>query len=154
MEYIRNTGRLRPPPHWVCVSVNFLIILYHRYLWIFLIYSLYIPYIFPSYVKYVFPYVFLNLWSQEKKSPYRKTTFTFWFRFYTFYIFIKNLWFFYQKLCFFKQNRAHKGPYGPNFVEKVINFDKNHKISNKNIKIVNLEILKVKTWFGDKDLFS
>ena len=31
---------------------------------------------------------------------------------------------------------------------------KNHKIINKNIKIVNLEILKVKTWFGDKDLFS
>ena len=31
---------------------------------------------------------------------------------------------------------------------------KNHKINNKNIKIVNLEILKVKTWFGDKDLFS
>ena len=28
----------------------------------------------------------------------------------------------------------------------------NHKIVNKNIKIVNLEILKVKTWFGDKDL--
>ena len=23
---------------------------------------------------------------------------------------------------------------------------------NENIKIVNLEILKVKTWFGDKDL--
>ena len=69
------------PPHWgaaeggACVSVNFLIILYHRYLWIFLIYSLYIPYIFPSYVKYVFPCVFLNLWSQEKTSPYRKTTF-------------------------------------------------------------------------------
>ena len=29
---------------------------------------------------------------------------------------------------------------------------KNHKINDKNIKIVNLEILKVKTWFGDKDL--
>ena len=28
----------------------------------------------------------------------------------------------------------------------------NHKIINKNINIVNLEILKVKTWFGDKDL--
>ena len=53
----------------------FLIILYHKYLWIFLIYSLYIPYIFPSYVKYVFPCVFLNLWRQEKTSPYRKTTF-------------------------------------------------------------------------------
>ena len=29
---------------------------------------------------------------------------------------------------------------------------KNYKIINKQIKIVNLEILKVKTWFGDKDL--
>ena len=28
------------------------------------------------------------------------------------------------------------------------------RIINKNIKVVNLEILKVKTWFGDKDLFS
>ena len=42
---------------------------------IFLIYSIYIPNIFPSYVPYIFPCVFLNLWSQEKKSPYRKTTF-------------------------------------------------------------------------------
>ena len=31
---------------------------------------------------------------------------------------------------------------------------KDHKIINKHIKVVNLEILKVKTWFGDKDLFS
>ena len=30
----------------------------------------------------------------------------------------------------------------------------NHKCINKNTKVVNLEILKVKTWFGDKDLFS
>ena len=30
----------------------------------------------------------------------------------------------------------------------------NHRSINKNLKIVNLEILKVKTWFGDKDLFS
>ena len=51
----KHRRRLRRPPHWVCVSVNFLTILYHRYLWISLIYSLYIPYIFPSYVKYVFP---------------------------------------------------------------------------------------------------
>ena len=43
----------------------FLIILYHKYLWIFLIYSLYIPYIFPKYVPYIFPWVFLKLWSQE-----------------------------------------------------------------------------------------
>ena len=28
---------------------------------------------------------------------------------------------------------------------------KKHKINNKNIKIVNLGILKVITWFGGKD---
>ena len=33
--------------------------------YIFLIYSIYIPYIFPSYVPYIFPCVFLSLWSQE-----------------------------------------------------------------------------------------
>ena len=38
--------------------------------------------------------------------------------------------------------------------QKTNNFDENHKIINKNIKVVNLDILKVKTWFGDKDLFS
>ena len=31
---------------------------------------------------------------------------------------------------------------------------KNHKNINKNIKVVNLGILKVKKLFGDKDLFS
>ena len=41
---------------------------------------------------------------------------------------------------------------GQMFVKQIINFDENHKDMNKNIKIVNLEILKVKTWFGDKDL--
>ena len=29
---------------------------------------------------------------------------------------------------------------------------KNHKINDENVKIVNLGILEVKTWFGDKDL--
>ena len=43
----------------------FLIISYHRYLWIFLLYYLYIPYIFSKYVPYIFPCVFLNSWSQE-----------------------------------------------------------------------------------------
>ena len=33
-------------------------------------------------------------------------------------------------------------------------FDEKHKIINKNIKIVNLEILKVKTLFWNKDLSS
>ena len=37
---------------------------------------------------------------------------------------------------------------------KNINFNENHKTINKNMKNVNLEILKVKTWFGDKDWFS
>ena len=75
---------------------------------------------------------------------------------------------------------AHMGPYGPSWktflvncdqagtasrdllltefisqiFQKTNNFDGNHKIINKNTKIVNLEILKVKMWFGDKDLFS
>ena len=40
--------------------------------YIFLIYSLYIPYIFDKYVPYIFPWVFPNLWSQQKTSPYRK----------------------------------------------------------------------------------
>ena len=31
---------------------------------------------------------------------------------------------------------------------------KTHKNISNNIKIVNLEILKVKAWFGDKDLCS
>ena len=72
-KYIHQTHRrrLRRHPNGAAafggrpIGSVFLIILYHRYLWIFLIYSLYIPYIFPSYVKYVFPCVFLNLWSQE-----------------------------------------------------------------------------------------
>ena len=34
------------------------------------------------------------------------------------------------------------------------NLDNNHKTINKDIKIVNLENLEVKMWFGDKDLFS
>ena len=45
---------------------------------IFLIYSTYIYiYIFAEYFPYMFPCVFLNLWSQQKKSAYRKTTFIF-----------------------------------------------------------------------------
>ena len=43
-----------------------------------------------------------------------------------------------------------RGPYGPiralmgpNLLKKLIILIKNHKIINKNIKIVNLEILKV-----------
>ena len=43
----------------------FLIILYRKYLWISLIYSLYFPYIFPKYIPYIFPCVFLHLWNQQ-----------------------------------------------------------------------------------------
>ena len=53
------------------------------------------------------------------------------------------------------------GPYGPSWAHmgpilfrKSLILIKNYKIINKSIQIVNLEILKVKTWFGDKDLFS
>ena len=46
---------------------------------------------------------------------------------------------------------AHMGPL---LFKKLIILMKNHKFINKNIKVVNLGILKVKTWFGDKDLFS
>ena len=80
MEYIRNIQgisidiydqkhrrRLRRHPNGAAafggrpIGSVFLIILYHKYLWIFLIHSLYIPYIFPKYVPYIFPCVFLNL---------------------------------------------------------------------------------------------
>ena len=53
----------------------------------FLIYSIYI-YIFPRYVPCIFPCVFLNLWSQEKTSPYRKTTFYFYFSDFIHFIFL------------------------------------------------------------------
>ena len=46
---------------------------------------------------------------------------------------------------------AHKGPI---LGKKLIILIKNHKIIDKNLKIVNLEILKVKTWFWNKDLSS
>ena len=36
-------------------------------------YSLCLPYIFPKYFPYIFPCVFLNLFSQQKTSPYRKS---------------------------------------------------------------------------------
>ena len=55
---------------------------------------------------------------------------------------------------------AHMVPYGPIwalmgpvFFKKLIILIKNHKNINKNIKVVNLVIVKVKTWFGDKDLY-
>ena len=65
-KIIRNTDPMgRPPKAAATAAPVFLIILYHKYLWIFLIYSLYIPYIFPKYVPYIFPCVFLTLFSQQ-----------------------------------------------------------------------------------------
>ena len=55
-KIIRYTDPMGRPPK---AAPVFLIILYHKHLWIFLIYSLYIPCIFPKYVPYIFPYVFL-----------------------------------------------------------------------------------------------
>ena len=46
---------------------------------------------------------------------------------------------------------AHKGPI---LLKKLIILMKNDKNINKNIKVVKLEILKVKTWFWNKDLSS
>ena len=46
------------------------------------------------------------------------------------------------------------GPHGPDFASKVINFDENHKIINKSIKVVKHKILKIKMWFWNKDLSS
>ena len=83
MEYIRNIqgifiniydteqsetqtqwgGRRRRAPHWKAAPAV-LMILHHKSLWTFLLYSLYIPDVFPKYVPYMFPCVFLNLWSQ------------------------------------------------------------------------------------------
>ena len=59
---MRNTDTMGRPPK---AAPVFLITLYHKYLWIFLIHSLYIPFIFPRYVPCIFPCVFLNLWSQQ-----------------------------------------------------------------------------------------
>merc|ERR1712078_877529 len=112
-QYIHQTHRrrLRRPPHWVCVSDGYIdgyVWLYHKYLWI---YYLYIPYIFPRYVPCIFPCVFLNLWSQEKRSPYRKTTFLLLFV----QISLLTILSFFIKVNDFLNNIrpiwAHKGPY-------------------------------------------
>ena len=80
MEYIRNMGRLprAAAPLGLCFLLFYIINICG--------YSSYIPYIFHIYFldmfhshPCIFPCVFLNLWSQEKTSPYRKTTFLFLF---------------------------------------------------------------------------
>ena len=69
-----------PPPSaaaplGLCVWLFYIINVYGYISYTFLIYSIY-AYMFPRYyVLCIFPCVFLNLWSQEKTSPYRKTTF-------------------------------------------------------------------------------
>ena len=76
---IQKSDTQAPPPSAAAPSGLCLITLYHKYLWIYL---LYIPHIFHIYFldmfhchPCIFPCVFLNLWSQEKISPYHKTTF-------------------------------------------------------------------------------
>ena len=59
---------------------------------------------------------------------------------------------------------AHMGPYGPIgplwahmgpiLLKKSLIFIKKHEIINENIEVVKLRILKVKTWFWNKDLSS
>ena len=61
---------------------------------------------FPRYVPCIFPCVFLNLWSQEKISPYSQTTNDFLSK-------IGPLW-------------AHKGPYGPKSQKLDQNSDFSH----------------------------
>ena len=115
----------------------FLIILYHKYFWIFLIYSLYIPYIFPSYVKYVFPCVFLDLWSQEKTSLYLKTTEIFYF------LQILRLLFSLAIILFLIKKKSNKiVPYMA-FWKRKVHIDLLHhktifktSISSKNIKLM------------------
>ena len=51
----------------------FLIILYHEYLWIFLIYSLYMPCIFPKYVPYI-PLVCFLIYSVNSRSGHDQIT--------------------------------------------------------------------------------
>ena len=54
MKYLRNFGGR------VCVlCFCSFIFLYYEYLWIFLLYSSYVPYIFPKYFPYLFIYVYI-----------------------------------------------------------------------------------------------
>ena len=113
---------------------------------ILVIHSLYIPYIFPRYVPYIFPCVFLNLWNQEKTSPYRKATDLF-LRFYTFYTFINYFMISHRNLRHRGSlwpgpgwgpvrvgARSGLGPIWAQFCLKNINFDENDKIVNTNMK--------------------
>ena len=83
---------------------------------ILVIHSLYIPYIFPRYVPCIFPCVFLNLWSQEKTSPYRKTTLIFFIDFIPVLFLLAILWFFIRindflsKIGPIRALWAHMGP--------------------------------------------
>ena len=68
----------------------------------------------------IFPCVFLNLWSQEKISPYSKTTFLLLkFQGLRFFIFLFIILSFFINIIILLTKIgpiwAHKGPYGPGF---------------------------------------
>ena len=91
-KIIRNTDPMgRRRRRRLCVWDYFIFYIINIYGYIsytFLIYSIY-AYMFPRYVPCIFPCVFLKLWSQEKTSPYRKTSFIFFIDFIPFiYLFI------------------------------------------------------------------
>ena len=115
----------RPPK----AAPVFLIILDHIYG-----YSLYIPYIFHIYIYFldmfhchpcIFPCVFLDLWSQEKINPYRKTTFALFkiSSFTTFILLLMMLWFFIKIHDFLSKVGpiwAHKGLFTQVFFKGVV----------------------------------
>ena len=65
----------------------------------------------------IFPCVFLNLWSQEKTNPYRKTTDILFFRDFASFISLLTILSFFIKINDFLSKIgpiwAHKGPMGP-----------------------------------------
>ena len=92
------------PPHWDCVLCFWLFYIINLYG-----YSLYIPYIFHIYFldmfhchPCIFPCVFLNLWSHEKISPYRKTTEIFFFKDFTPFICLLTIFYFSLRLMILK----------------------------------------------------
>ena len=96
--------------------------------------------------------------SREDKSLFQNHVFTFKISRFTIFIFLLIiLWF--SAGTVDGIIKLPQGPYGPirahmgpNLFKKLLILVKNHEIINKIMKIVNLGILKVKTWFGDKDL--
>ena len=112
------------------------------------------------------------LWAHMGPILFKKSYFfqEFWVIFWIFKLFLR-----FSNLCrkYLKQvrvgarsglgpiwaHRALMGPYGPIralmgpiLLNKLLILIKSHKIINKDIEVVKLEILKVKTWFCDRDL--